>query len=148
MITISVFIGSNREGRFSERAARWILQHLHKRHGIWAVRAVRADERGGLPGGGGHVLLRRGLHDARRHTGNAQAEERSHLSGVVGRWPHSDRRQYALSLGQVGCGRFQRRPGDGGRAIRDQGLHAGTGWHSNQLGAARGTECAGSVSRL
>lgn len=33
-------------------------------------------------------------------------------------------------------------------APRDQGLHAGTGWHSNQLGAARGTECAGSVSRL
>src|SRR6202011_1173959 len=32
----------------------------------------RADERGGLPGCGGHMLLRCGLHYARRHTGNAQ----------------------------------------------------------------------------
>jgi NAD(P)H-dependent FMN reductase len=34
MITISVIIGSTREGRFSEKPARWILQHLQKREGI------------------------------------------------------------------------------------------------------------------
>ena len=28
MITISVIIGSTREGRFSEKPARWILQYL------------------------------------------------------------------------------------------------------------------------
>jgi NAD(P)H-dependent FMN reductase len=31
MITISVIIGSTREGRFSEKPARWILQYLQKR---------------------------------------------------------------------------------------------------------------------
>jgi NAD(P)H-dependent FMN reductase len=36
MITISVIIGSTREGRFSEKPARWILQHLRKREGIEA----------------------------------------------------------------------------------------------------------------
>src|SRR5579863_7670390 len=36
MITISVIIGSTREGRFSEQPARWILQHLQKREGIEA----------------------------------------------------------------------------------------------------------------
>jgi NAD(P)H-dependent FMN reductase len=36
MITISVIIGSTREGRFSEKPARWILQHLQKREGIEA----------------------------------------------------------------------------------------------------------------
>jgi NAD(P)H-dependent FMN reductase len=34
MTTISVIVGSTREGRFSERPARWILQHLQKREGI------------------------------------------------------------------------------------------------------------------
>jgi NAD(P)H-dependent FMN reductase len=34
MITISVIIGSTREGRFSEKPARWILHHLQKREGI------------------------------------------------------------------------------------------------------------------
>jgi NAD(P)H-dependent FMN reductase len=34
MITISVIVGSTRDGRFSERPARWILQHLQKREGI------------------------------------------------------------------------------------------------------------------
>ena len=36
MTTISVIIGSTREGRFSEKPARWILQHLQKRDGIEA----------------------------------------------------------------------------------------------------------------
>ena len=36
MIVISVIIGSTREGRFSERPARWILQHLRKRDGVEA----------------------------------------------------------------------------------------------------------------
>jgi NAD(P)H-dependent FMN reductase len=36
MITISVIIGSIREGRFSEKPARWILQHLQKLEGIEA----------------------------------------------------------------------------------------------------------------
>src|SRR5580658_1966478 len=36
MITISVIIGSTREGRFSEKPARWILQHLQRREGIEA----------------------------------------------------------------------------------------------------------------
>ena len=34
MITISVIVGSTRDGRFSERPARWILQHLQKCEGI------------------------------------------------------------------------------------------------------------------
>ena len=34
MTTISIIVGSTREGRFSERPARWILQHLQKREGI------------------------------------------------------------------------------------------------------------------
>ena len=34
MITISVIIGSTRQGRFSEKPAQWILQHLQKRDGI------------------------------------------------------------------------------------------------------------------
>src|ERR1700721_2130426 len=34
MTVISVIIGSTREGRFSERPAKWILQHLKKREGI------------------------------------------------------------------------------------------------------------------
>ena len=36
MIVISVIIGSTREGRFSEKPARWILQHLKKRDGVEA----------------------------------------------------------------------------------------------------------------
>jgi NAD(P)H-dependent FMN reductase len=34
MIAISVIVGSTREGRFSERPARWILQHLKKRDDV------------------------------------------------------------------------------------------------------------------
>jgi NAD(P)H-dependent FMN reductase len=34
MTAISVIVGSTREGRFSERPARWILQHLKKRDGV------------------------------------------------------------------------------------------------------------------
>lgn len=36
MTTISVIVGSTRQGRFSEKPARWILQHLQKREGIEA----------------------------------------------------------------------------------------------------------------
>jgi NAD(P)H-dependent FMN reductase len=34
MTVISVIVGSTREGRFSEKPARWILQHLKKRDGV------------------------------------------------------------------------------------------------------------------
>ncbi len=34
MTLISVIVGSTRQGRFSEKPARWILQHLRKRDGI------------------------------------------------------------------------------------------------------------------
>src|ERR1700722_998592 len=34
MTVISVIVGSTREGRFSEKPAHWILQHLKKREGI------------------------------------------------------------------------------------------------------------------
>src|ERR1700733_5211745 len=34
MIAISVIVGSTRQGRFSEKPARWILQHLKKRDGV------------------------------------------------------------------------------------------------------------------
>jgi NAD(P)H-dependent FMN reductase len=34
MTTISVIVGSTRQGRFSEKPAQWILQHLRKRDGI------------------------------------------------------------------------------------------------------------------
>jgi hypothetical protein len=34
MTVISVIVGSTRQGRFSEKPARWILQHLRKRDGI------------------------------------------------------------------------------------------------------------------
>ena len=34
MNVISVIIGSTREGRFSEKPARWIFQHLKKREGV------------------------------------------------------------------------------------------------------------------
>jgi NAD(P)H-dependent FMN reductase len=36
MTTISVIVGSTREGRFSEKPARWILQHLKQRDGLHA----------------------------------------------------------------------------------------------------------------
>ena len=36
MTMISVIIGSTRQGRFSEKPAQWILQHLRKRDGIEA----------------------------------------------------------------------------------------------------------------
>jgi NAD(P)H-dependent FMN reductase len=36
MTTISVIVGSTRQGRFSEKPAQWILQHLQKRDGIEA----------------------------------------------------------------------------------------------------------------
>ena len=36
MMTISVIIGSTRQGRFSEKPAQWILQELRKREGIEA----------------------------------------------------------------------------------------------------------------
>ena len=34
MTTISVIVGSTRQGRFSEKPARWIFQHLGKRDGV------------------------------------------------------------------------------------------------------------------
>jgi NAD(P)H-dependent FMN reductase len=34
MMTISVIVGSTRQGRFSEKPAQWILQQLEKREGI------------------------------------------------------------------------------------------------------------------
>jgi NAD(P)H-dependent FMN reductase len=34
MIVISVIVGSTREGRFSEKPAKWILQYLKKRDGV------------------------------------------------------------------------------------------------------------------
>src|SRR6267154_4368330 len=36
MTNISVIVGSTRQGRFSEKPAQWILQHLQKRDGIEA----------------------------------------------------------------------------------------------------------------
>jgi NAD(P)H-dependent FMN reductase len=36
MMTISVIVGSTRQGRFSEKPAQWILDQLHKREGIEA----------------------------------------------------------------------------------------------------------------
>jgi len=34
MMSISVIVGSTRQGRFSEKPAQWILHQLHKREGI------------------------------------------------------------------------------------------------------------------
>jgi NAD(P)H-dependent FMN reductase len=34
MTVISVIVGSTREGRFSEKPARWILQHLKEQDGV------------------------------------------------------------------------------------------------------------------
>jgi NAD(P)H-dependent FMN reductase len=36
MTTISVIVGSTRQGRFSEKPARWIFEQIHKREGIGA----------------------------------------------------------------------------------------------------------------
>ena len=36
MTVISVIVGSTREGRFSEKPAKWILEHLKKREGVEA----------------------------------------------------------------------------------------------------------------
>jgi NAD(P)H-dependent FMN reductase len=33
-MTISVIVGSTRQGRFSEKPAQWFLQQLHERDGI------------------------------------------------------------------------------------------------------------------
>jgi NAD(P)H-dependent FMN reductase len=34
MNVISVIVGSTREGRFSEKPARWIFDHLKRREGV------------------------------------------------------------------------------------------------------------------
>ena len=34
MTVISVIVASTREGRFSEKPAHWILQHVRKRDGV------------------------------------------------------------------------------------------------------------------
>jgi NAD(P)H-dependent FMN reductase len=36
MTTISVIVGSTRQGRFSEKPAQWILQHVQRRGGVEA----------------------------------------------------------------------------------------------------------------
>ena len=36
MTIISVIVGSTRKGRFSEKPAQWIFQHLQRREGIEA----------------------------------------------------------------------------------------------------------------
>ena len=51
------------------------------------------NECGGFSGCRGHVLLRRGVHNTRRRAGDAEAEERSHISGVFGRRPPRGSRQ-------------------------------------------------------
>ncbi len=43
MAVISVIVGSTREGRFSEKPARWILQQLKKRDGVEARLLDRAN---------------------------------------------------------------------------------------------------------
>ena len=43
MTVISVIVGSTREGRFSEKPAKWILEHLKKREGIDARRLDLRD---------------------------------------------------------------------------------------------------------
>ena len=39
MTVISVIVGSTRDGRFSEKPAKWILDHLKKRDGVSAMGA-------------------------------------------------------------------------------------------------------------
>ena len=36
MVTISVIVGSTRQGRFSEKPAKWIFEHLKRREGLHA----------------------------------------------------------------------------------------------------------------
>jgi len=43
MTVISVVVGSTREGRFSEKPAKWILQHLGKREGVDARLSIVRD---------------------------------------------------------------------------------------------------------
>ena len=45
MMTISVIVGSTRQGRFSEKPAQWILQQLHKREGIEGRFSISATSR-------------------------------------------------------------------------------------------------------
>jgi NAD(P)-dependent dehydrogenase (short-subunit alcohol dehydrogenase family) len=64
---------------------------------LWSAGTVRANERRGFQGGGGYMLLRGSVHNARSYTDNAQTEERLHLSGVFDWWPPGNRRQHAVS---------------------------------------------------
>jgi NADP-dependent 3-hydroxy acid dehydrogenase YdfG len=68
------------------------------------------------------------------------------VSSVGGRMAIAGNTPYHAA--KWGRGRFQRCSGDGGRAVRGQGLHAGAGRHSDQLGVAGRAECAGSAARL
>ena len=68
------------------------------------------------------------------------------VSSVGGRMAIAGNTPYHAA--KWGRGRFQRRSGDGGRPVRGQGLHAGAGRHSDQLGVAGRAECAGSAARL
>jgi NAD(P)H-dependent FMN reductase len=43
MTVVSVIVGSTREGRFSEKPAQWILQHLQKRNSVDARRLDLRD---------------------------------------------------------------------------------------------------------
>jgi len=43
MTVISVIVGSTREGRFSEKPAKWILHHLKKRDGVDARYSICCD---------------------------------------------------------------------------------------------------------
>src|ERR1700719_4189462 len=43
MTVISVIVGSTRQGRFSEKPAQWILQHLKKRDGVDARRLYQRN---------------------------------------------------------------------------------------------------------
>ena len=45
MTVISVIVGSTREGRFSEKPAKWILQHLKKPDGVDARLYFSPDAR-------------------------------------------------------------------------------------------------------
>ena len=65
---------------------------------------------------------------------------------VGGRLAYGGNTPYHAAKWAVGG--FQRRPGDGGRALRGQRLHAGAGRYSDQLGAARRAESAGSAAGL
>jgi hypothetical protein len=88
------------------------------------------------------------LHNTRRRASDAQTQERSHLSGVFGRWSPRGCWQHSVLCDQVGRGRFQRFSGNGSRAVRGQGLHTGAGRYSDQPGASRRSECAGTAAGL